>query len=590
MTTHDEHRLGRPDRLATGTERHATDHAEAGMACNVALDCGWGRLLFGNTFVDHDRLRTALGEEKPGRTDVAVYVPDAHVLVARAPDELFIDPSLAFRLWLHDQHAAGEPIGGVLVRELRTESDADAVHRLYEANDMVPVDAESILANQRSRCFTYLVAEDADTGEVVGAVTGVDHVFAFRDAEAGSGLWCLAVDPAADRSAVGEALIRRTAERHQAHGRAYLDMWAHHDDASTIALLEKTGFERVPHFLVKRKNAVNEPLYLPAAPEERLNIYARVIADEARRRNIVVKVLDAEESYLQLSHGGRELVTQDSLSELTSAVAMSWCGDKRVTRQLLAEVGLRVPRGREATFDDGDAEFLAELGDVVVKPVQGEQGAGVTVGVSDPQQLERAVQEARRQSTRVLLEERAEGEDLRVVVIDHEVVAAAVRRPAQVVGTGAHTIAELIEEESRRRAEATGGEFTIPLDDHTRETVAEAGHDLDDVLPEGEVLQVRGTANLHTGGTIHDVTERLHPDIADACVRASRALRIPVVGLDLAVPSVEDRDYVFIEANERPGLAYHEPQPTVERFVDLLFPLTRRRGVPNHDRVEREGP
>lgn len=309
-----------------------------------------------------------------------------------------------------------------------------------------------------------------------------------------------------------------------------------------------------------------------------LDIYARIIVEEARRRGITVEILHAEESYLRLSHGGREVDTRDSLSELTSAVAMSRCADKRVTRHLLATVGLRVPRGRNATFDEGDVEFLAEVGSLVVKPVVGEQGDGVSVGVSNPEQLERAIEDARRQSPLVLLEELAQGEDLRTIVIDHEVVAAAIRRRPQIEGNGKSSIAELIHEQSRRREDATDGESTIPVDEDTREAVGEAGYTLDDVLPADEVLQVRGTANLHTGGTVHDVTDCLHPAIADACVRASRVLRIPVVGLDLLVPSVERSDHVFIEANERPGLAYHEPQPTVERFVDLLFPLTRGSG------------
>jgi D-alanine-D-alanine ligase-like ATP-grasp enzyme len=105
--------------------------------------------------------------------------------------------------------------------------------------------------------------------------------------------------------------------------------------------------------------------------------------------------------------------------------------------------------------------------------------------------------------------------------------------------------------------------------------VRAAGYALDDVLPRGEWLQVRTTANLHTGGTIHDVTADLHPVLSSAAVRAAKALEIPVVGLDFMVPDVSGPDYAIIEANERPGLANHEPQPTVERFVDLLFPNTR---------------
>ena len=126
----------------------------------------------------------------------------------------------------------------------------------------------------------------------------------------------------------------------------------------------------------------------------------------------------------------------------------------------------------------------------------------------------------------------------------------------------------------RAEEAATDGESSIPLDEATRDTVRAAGYDLDDVLPYGVELRVRRTANLHTGGTIHDVTAQLHPALVTASVRASRALDIPVTGLDFLVPDLAGPDHVLIEANERPGLANHQPQPTAERFVDLLFPET----------------
>jgi len=154
------------------------------------------------------------------------------------------------------------------------------------------------------------------------------------------------------------------------------------------------------------------------------------------------------------------------------------------------------------------------------------------------------------------------------------VVAASVRRPAQVVGTGSHTIEELVKEESRAREAATGGASTIPLDHTTREVVASAGYRLDDVLENGVTLAVRRTANLHTGGTIHDITDDLHPALAAAAVEVARAIGIPVVGVDLVVPGVDSPDHVVIEANEQPGLANHEPRPTAARFIDLLFPET----------------
>jgi D-alanine-D-alanine ligase-like ATP-grasp enzyme len=107
--------------------------------------------------------------------------------------------------------------------------------------------------------------------------------------------------------------------------------------------------------------------------------------------------------------------------------------------------------------------------------------------------------------------------------------------------------------------------------------VASAGYQLDDVLTEGVTLPVRRTANLHTGGTIHDVTDELHPALADAAVGVARAIGIPVVGVDLVVEGIDSPGHVVIEANEQPGLANHEPRPTAERFVDLLFPATADR-------------
>ena len=167
------------------------------------------------------------------------------------------------------------------------------------------------------------------------------------------------------------------------------------------------------------------------------------------------------------------------------------------------------------------------------------------------------------------------GQDLRIVVIGYEVVAAAIRRPAEVIGDGRNSIGALIEAQSRRRQAATGGESRIPLDEETRRCLRDAGFDLDSVLEQGQRLAVRRTANLHTGGTLEDVTAQLHPELVEAAVRAARALDIPVVGLDLLVPAVDQPDYVFIEANERVGLANHQPQPTAERFIDLLFPLSQ---------------
>lgn len=568
----------RDDAIATTSWERPPEHLTAGMGREVVLEAGWGRLVFGQTFDDHAGLREVLRGEAGGRRDICLYLHDPHVLVAQQPQEFFIDPSYTFRMWMHQYRSDRRDAGPVNVRQLASRDDCDAINRIYVRCGMVPADVEVIWENQRTtRHVTYLVAEDPESGEVVGTVTGVDHTRLFDDPDNGCSLWCLAVDPGCSLPGVGELLVRTLIERYQARGRAYLDLSVVHDNRPAIKLYEKLGFERVPVFGVKRKNAINEHLFAatPYDGIEDLNPYARIIADEAIRRGVRVDVLDAEDGYLRLEHGGRSVVTRESLSEYTSAIAMSRCDDKRITRKVVSAAGVRVPAGRTATFDGRDHEFLDQVGEVVVKPARGEQGQGITVGVRTTDELDAALERAGGQDTAILLEECVRGEDLRIVVIDGSVVAAAVRRPAEVVGTGQHSIADLIEAQSRRRAAATGGESRIPVDDLTIATVEAAGHSLGDVLPMGTVLRVRRTANLHTGGTIHDVTDDLHPELARAAVRAAQAIDIPVTGIDLLVPAVDGEDYVFIEANERPGLANHEPRPTAAAFVDYLLPATR---------------
>lgn len=563
-----------PEAITLGLHDAQPAHLVESMPDNVVLDLGWGRLVFGQTFSDPDALTEVLRREGPGRRDVCMYASEAHVIVARSPTELFIDPSHTYRLRFSDESLAWSPVG-ISVRSLNSPQDAEEMNRVYVRCAMVPARVEQIWENHVSNdAVTYLVAVRDNDGAIVGTVTGVDHQRLFDDPEHGSSLWSLAVDPAAGLPGVGELLSRALAEHYRTLGRAYMDLSVVHDNAAAIALYEKLGFERVPVLCIKRKNAINEPLFTASPPEtvDDLNPYARIIADEALRRGIQVEVLDAETGELRLTHGGRSVITRESLSEFTSAVAMSRCDDKRRTRRIAVEAGVTVPRGRLATFDEKDHAFLDDVGDVVVKPTRGEQGKGITVGVDGPGELDAALARAHEHCPEVLIEQRAHGDDLRLVVIDGKVIAAAIRMPAEVIGTGRHTLRDLIEAESRRRAAATGGESRIPFDDVTEGTVREAGWGYDDVLPEGTRLRVRRTANLHQGGTIHDVTAKVSAKLCQVGVQMADAIGIPVTGIDLLVPDVAGDDYVFIEANERPGLANHEPQPTAAAFIDFLFP------------------
>ena len=567
----DEH----PEAITLGLHDASPPHMVDAMANDVELELGWGRLIFGQTFADADKLAEVLRGETYGRRDICIYARESHVLVAKAPAELFIDPSHTYRLRFTEDDEPTPPPSGFTVRPLGGPDDADTINRVYVRCGMVPAPVDVIWDNQQHNdAVTYLVAVRDDDGSVVGAVTGVDHKRLFSDPEDGSSLWTLAVDPTSSLPGVGAALTRALADDFRERGRAYMDLSVAYDNAAAIALYEKLGFQRVPVLAVKRKNAINEPLFThPPETVDDLNPYARIIADEALRRGIWVEVLDAEAGEMRLSHGGRSVVTRESLSEYTSAVAMSRCDDKRLTRRLVAEAGIVVPKGRLATFDEADHAFVAEVGDVVVKPTRGEQGKGITVGVDGREELEAALARAREQHPEVLIEQRAPGDDLRLVVIDGKVVAAALRIPAEVVGTGHHSVRELIEAQSRRRSAATGGESRIPIDEVTEGTVKEAGWSFDDVLPEGRAAARPPDCQPASGRHHSRRHRRGEPEALPTSRWRRRSDRHPghrnrPFGAGCSPPT----STCSSRPTSVPGLANHEPQPTAAAFVDYLFP------------------
>ncbi|MFN4291733.1 MAG: N-acetylglutaminylglutamine synthetase [Permianibacter sp.] len=538
------------------------------------LHCGWGRLLFAQTFDEPAELAAALASEQAGQRDIAIYVKQPQLVLAHAPQALFLDPSILFRLQLHTTLPRHDNELPFSIRPLLTRSDIGAMNRLYAARGMVKMDTASAWADRDNPALLHLLAEDKHSGDIIGCILGVDHVEAWGDPDGGSSFWCLAVDPQCPHPGVGQALVLAIAEQFQHRERRHLDLSVMHDNHSAITLYEKLGFVRTNGFAIKHKNAINEPLFCSAERFDGLNPYARIIVNEALRRGIAVELLDIERNLFQLSWGGREFWCRESLSDLTSALTYQICQDKALTLRLLSEAGLRVPAQTIAGDAAHNQAFLRQHDVIVVKPHDGEQGRGISVGIRDPESMAAAISRARAFSDTVLLEQFCPGEDLRIIVIGYAVVAAAVRKPAQIVGDGQLTVQVFLQTHRRRRLAATGGESQIPLDAETERCLALQGLRYDSVLPLGAAVSVRKTANLHTGGTIHDVTAELHPALREAAVLAARTLRIPVVGFDFLVPRVDGAEYVIIEANERPGLANHEPQPTAERFIDLLFPAT----------------
>ncbi len=553
----------------------APDWVVEGENGNTCVDCGWGRLIFGQTFSDPARLAEVLQSESKGRRDIAFYVREPHVLLSVAPLSLFLDPSHTFRRTFEGDPLPPVDNEGLEIRAARAEDQAQ-INTIYAARGMISLE-DGFIANAAKRDeMVILVALAPTDGSVVGVVMGIDHVAAFSDPDNGSSLWALAVDTRASYPGIGKKLSLALAHHFCDAGRAFMDLSVMHDNDDAIGLYVKLGFERVPVFCVKKKNTVNERLFVGPEPDYKLNIYAQIIVDEARRRGIEVEIEDAEAGLFKLTLGARTIACRESLSELTSAVAMSRCDDKALTHRLLASAGLKVPAQARISDDAAALEFLEKHSRVVVKPARGEQGQGVFVDLQSASGVKAALAQAAKLSDDIIVEQFVLGQDVRIIVIGGEVVAAAIRKPASIVGDGKQTVRDLIAKQSRRRSGATRGESKIPLDEETERCLRHAGVTYDSVLEDGEALAVRKTANLHTGGTIHDVTADLNPELAEAARRAAGVLKMPVVGLDLMVPAIDQPTYWIIEANERPGLANHEPAPTAERFVDLLFPSTRQ--------------
>ncbi|MGE9296343.1 MAG: N-acetylglutaminylglutamine synthetase [Puniceicoccales bacterium] len=536
------------------------------------IQCGWGRLMFADTFPSAESLAEAILAENSDQRDIALYLVDPHLVLNCAPQQIFLDPSNTFRLSMENYKPSDRPRIGFEIRELQHKEELDEINRIYTTLKMVPLNKDYVWENRDSEAFTYFVAVQNETGQILGVSMGADHQACGEHMPNSCSLWAVGVDPQAELPGVGSALCRHIIEYYKDKGREFMDVSVIHDNENARGLYEKMGFERVYIFAAKRRNRINERLFVGAPAPDGYNPYAAIIINEALRRGVAVDPLSPKRGYFRLSLGGRSVTCWESLSTMTSAIALKRAEDKQFTHEILSGVGLSVPEQIDASDPRRTVQFLNKHKSVVVKPLQGEQGQGISVDVRSETGLKKAIKKAREFGETILIEQFVEGDDLRVIVINQEVVAAAIRRPPMIIGTGEHTIRELIEKLSRRRSAATGGESQIPLDDETERCVKMAGYQMDDVLEKEEAIAVRKTANLHTGGTIHDVTAQLHPQLAEASIRAAITMEMPVVGLDLMVKSPDKPDYVIIEANERPGLANHEPQPTAEKFIDFLFP------------------
>ena len=195
----------------------------------IAVHCGWGRLLIGHTFPDPASLAQELLNEQAGERDIALYVAAPQQILGIDPQQLFLDPSDTLRLWFSDYRPATRVFRGFRIRRVQTDADWQAVNQLYQGRGMLPVDAERLTPRHQGGPV-YWLAEDEDSGAVIGSVMGLNHQKAFHDPENGCSLWCLAVDPQCTRPGVGEVLVRHLVEHFMSRGLSYLDLSVLHDN------------------------------------------------------------------------------------------------------------------------------------------------------------------------------------------------------------------------------------------------------------------------------------------------------------------------------------------------------------------------
>lgn len=290
----------------------------------IAVHCGWGRLI-GHTFPDPASLAQELLNEQPGERDIALYVAAPQQILGIDPQQLFLDPSDTLRLW---SPTTVRPPGCFAVRIRRVQSEADwqAVNHLYQGRGMLPVDPERLTPRHQGGPV-YWLAEDEDSGAVIGSVMGLNHHKAFHDPENGCSLWCLAVDPQYRALGSVKCWCATWWNTSLSRGLSYLDLSVRTTTARPEPL-RQARFSGVDHLCNQAQERHQSTAVSRPGAAGGVQRYARIIVEEAHRRGIDVQVDDADAGLFTLSHGGRRVRCRESLSDLTSAISMTLCQDR----------------------------------------------------------------------------------------------------------------------------------------------------------------------------------------------------------------------------------------------------------------------
>ena len=329
--------------------------------------------------------------------------------------------------------------------------------------------------------------------------------------------------------------------------------------------------------------------FIKFAQRRALGPSTAALVKAARARDIPWLRLN-EHSLIQLGHGRHQKRIQATITSDTRYIAVEIASDKEETNRILADLGLPLPKQRLVYSEEEAARMARRVGfPVVVKPLNGNHGRGITVGLTDEAGVVAAYDVARDANKGggqgVLIEAFIHGFDHRMLVVGDKLVAVSKRIPGRVIGDGVKTIAELVDEINRDPRRGVGHEKVltrIEIDRQARRMMEKAGYDETSVPPAGESVYLRSTANISTGGTAIDVTDIVHPDNREMAVRAVLAIGLDVGGVDFLCQDIS-RSYketgaAICEVNAAPGFRMHvapsegTPRNVAEPVMDMLFP------------------
>ena len=293
-----------------------------------------------------------------------------------------------------------------------------------------------------------------------------------------------------------------------------------------------------------------------------------------------------EQSLVQLGHGKYQQRIQATVTGRTPHIAVELASDKEETNKILGSLGLPVPR--QELVQSADAAWRAArrlAGPVVLKPYNGNHGRGITINITGEDEVRAAFEAAREHSRSVIVETYLAGDDHRLLVVNGELIAATRRTPGHVLGDGKSTVAQLVEVVNSDPRRGVGHEKVLTklkLDREAELMLERVGYTADSIPKVDEVVPLRSTANLSTGGTATDVTDIIHPDNRAMAERAVRAVGLDVGGVDFLSTNIAE-SYKSIgggicEVNAAPGFRMHiapsegTPRDAAGPVIDMLFP------------------